>query len=116
MDTGDASGRSCRLRRAAKSVRGYTRHRPEETVLYRVVGEHLEGFYRQLGEHGVSLSDAKKDASFVQDTGLMEDRGAACSIQAGLASGANEHLTFGRYEKAAVHFHSTLTEHLRMLD
>ena len=46
----------------------------------------------------------------------MEDRDAACGIQAGLASGANEHLTFGHYEKAAVHFHKTLTEHLAMLD
>lgn len=68
------------------------------------------------GKHKGSLSEAKRDASFVQDTGLMEDRDAACSIQAGLASGANECLTFGRYEKAAVHFHSTLTEHLAMLD
>ena len=45
----------------------------------------------------------------------MEDRDAACSIQAVSASGANEHLTFGHYEKAAAHFHRTLTEHLPLL-
>lgn len=66
-------------------------------------------------EHKKDISEAKRDASFVQDTGLMEDRDAACSIQAGLASGANEHLTFGHYEKAAAHFHRTLTEHLPLL-
>jgi choline monooxygenase len=85
---------------------------PTETewVIYQVSNGDADG------KHKGGLADAKRDASFVQDTGLMEDRDAACGIQAGLASGANEHLTFGRYEKAAVHFHSTLAEHLNMLN
>ena len=31
------------------------RHRPEDTVLYGVVAEHLESFYQALGEQGTSL-------------------------------------------------------------
>lgn len=54
-------------------------------------------------------SKAKRDADFVKETGLREDRDAACSIQAGLESGANSHFTFGRFEKAIVHFHKNLT-------
>lgn len=42
------------------------------------------------------------------DAGLSEDRAVACSIQQGLASGANEFLEFGRYEGAIGHFHRTL--------
>jgi len=53
-------------------------------------------------------ADKKQDADFVKDTGLMEDRYAACTIQAGLAGEANTHFTFGRYEKAIVHFHAKL--------
>jgi len=56
-----------------------------------------------------------KDADFVKDTGLVEDREAACSIQAGLATAANTHFTFGRYEKSAVHFHEHLDAHLNQL-
>jgi choline monooxygenase len=52
---------------------------------------------------------AKRDAEFVKETGLREDRDAACSIQAGLESNANSHFTFGRYEKAIAHFHATLS-------
>ena len=33
----------------------YVRHRPEDTVLYGVVEEHLESFYQALGEQGISL-------------------------------------------------------------
>ncbi len=60
----------------------------------------------------VSVEEAERDASFVKDSGLDEDRSAACAIQASLSSGANTHLTFGRFEKAIVHFHQTLTEQL----
>jgi len=63
----------------------------------------------------VDLERAKRDANFVQDEGLMEDRGAAKSIQAGLASGANTHLTFGKYEQAAGWFHKHLDRHIAML-
>ena len=33
----------------------YVRHRPEDTVLYSVVEEHLEAFYRALAGQGASL-------------------------------------------------------------
>lgn len=54
------------------------------------------------------LAEAKRDAEFVKDTGIIEDRHAACAIQAGLDSGANTHLTFGQYEKGIVHFHQNM--------
>jgi choline monooxygenase len=63
----------------------------------------------------LDLEEARRDASFVQDAGLTEDRTAACAIQAGLASGANSHFTFGHYEQAIGHFHRHLTEHVDML-
>jgi phenylpropionate dioxygenase-like ring-hydroxylating dioxygenase large terminal subunit len=58
----------------------------------------------------VDLTAAKRDAGFVSDTGLIEDRQAARSIQAGLEANANSHFTFGRFEKGIVHFHATLDE------
>lgn len=56
----------------------------------------------------VDMTAAKRDAGFVNDTGLIEDRQAACSIQAGLEANANGHFTFGRFEKGIVHFHASL--------
>jgi phenylpropionate dioxygenase-like ring-hydroxylating dioxygenase large terminal subunit len=55
---------------------------------------------------------AKRDAEFVADTGLQEDRAVVCAIQRGLESGANECFTFGRFESAIVHFHRQLDEAL----
>jgi choline monooxygenase len=63
----------------------------------------------------LDIAEARRDASFVQDAGLTEDRQAACAIQAGLASGANTHFTFGHYEQAIGHFHRHLTEHVEKL-
>lgn len=63
----------------------------------------------------LDLEVARRDANFVQDAGLTEDRAAACAIQAGLASNANTHFTFGHYEQAIGHFHRHLTEHVIML-
>ena len=40
--------------------------------------------------------------------GAAEDRAVACSIQQGLASGANEFFEFGRFEGAIGHFHRNL--------
>jgi len=40
--------------------------------------------------------------------GAAEDRAMACSVQRGLASGANEYLEFGLFEGAIAHFHSFL--------
>jgi choline monooxygenase len=58
------------------------------------------------------LEKSKRDASFVKDNGVVEDRAAACSIQAGMAGESNTHFTFGRFEKSAVHFHQNLRAHL----
>lgn len=63
----------------------------------------------------LDIEQARKDATFVQESGLLEDRHAAREIQAGLASGANTHFTFGHYEQAIGHFHKHLTEHVEML-
>ena len=63
---------------------------------------------------GVStdIDDAKRDAGFVKDAGFDEDREAACAIQGTLGTKANQHLTFGHFEKAIVHFHKNLAQHL----
>jgi phenylpropionate dioxygenase-like ring-hydroxylating dioxygenase large terminal subunit len=42
------------------------------------------------------------------DKGSQQDRDVVCAIQRGLASGANDVFTFGRFEGAIVHFHQTL--------
>jgi phenylpropionate dioxygenase-like ring-hydroxylating dioxygenase large terminal subunit len=71
-------------------------------------------FYRLSNRSGkgqgadAKLEEAKRDAQFVKDTGLDEDRHAACAIQAGLASRANSEFTFGHFEKALSHFHANL--------
>jgi len=62
------------------------------------------------GSSPENLEAAKRDADFVQDTGLLEDRAAAKSIQDSLASGANSHLTFGKFEQVIVNFHKSLHE------
>ena len=53
-------------------------------------------------------AEAQRDAAFVGDTGLVEDRAVVQAIQQGLTSGANEVFTFGHYESAIVHFHRML--------
>ncbi|MEH6558880.1 MAG: SRPBCC family protein [Oceanicoccus sp.] len=58
------------------------------------------------------LEEAKRDAGFVKDAGFDEDREAACAIQGTLSTKANQHLTFGHFEKAIVHFHQNLAQHL----
>ena len=55
-----------------------------------------------------SLEEAKRDAAFVSTTGAAEDREVVCAIQRGLASGANDVFTFGKFESAIAHFHRTL--------
>jgi phenylpropionate dioxygenase-like ring-hydroxylating dioxygenase large terminal subunit len=61
-----------------------------------------------------TLAEAKRDAEFVGETGLAEDRAVVQAIQQGMASGANEAYTFGRYESAIVHFHRVLDEVLAL--
>ena len=60
----------------------------------------------------LSKEDAMRDAKFVGDTGQDEDREAARAIQQTLGTKANDHLTFGYFEKAIVNFHSHLAKHL----
>ena len=60
----------------------------------------------------LSREDAMRDAKFVGDTGQDEDREAARAIQQTLSTKANDHLTFGYFEKAIVNFHSHLAKHL----
>lgn len=67
------------------------------------------------GNDAADLEKSKRDAAFVKDNGVVEDRAAACSIQQGMAGSGNTHFTFGRYEKAAVHFHQHLHAHLDRL-
>lgn len=50
---------------------------------------------------------ARRDADFVS-LGAAEDLAVAQAVQAGLASGANDVLTFGRFEGAIGHFHRQL--------
>ncbi len=61
------------------------------------------------GDDPEALAEAKRDASFVGNTGAQEDRAVVHAIQRGLASGANDAFTFGKFESAIVHFHQTLT-------
>ena len=63
----------------------------------------------------LDLEQARRDANFVQDAGLTEDRHAARAIQEGLAARANSHFIFGHYEQAIGHFHRHLTQHVEML-
>ena len=58
------------------------------------------------------LQNSMRDAAFVKDTGVAEDRVAASSIQKALLGEGNTHFTFGRYEAAAVHFHENWQRHL----
>lgn len=64
----------------------------------------------------VDLEVAKRDAEFVKTSGIEEDRHAARTIQQGIHSQANSHFTFGHFEKAIVHFHEGIAEHLTKLN
>jgi len=59
------------------------------------------------GEDAVAL--AKRDNSFVTQTGAAEDIALVRSIQRSINSGANEVFTFGHYEPLIQHFHKNLT-------
>jgi phenylpropionate dioxygenase-like ring-hydroxylating dioxygenase large terminal subunit len=50
---------------------------------------------------------AERDTEFGSD-GNAEDIAVACAIQKGLASGANDAFTYGRFEGAITHFHRQL--------
>ena len=64
------------------------------------------------GDDPESLEASRRDAEFVNETGAVEDREVVSAIQRGLASGANEHFTFGQFESLIAHFHRHLTAEL----
>ena len=67
---------------------------------------------RQTEDHTISLEDAQRDALFVNETRQDEDRESACAIQETAKTTANDHLTFGYFEKTIVNFHQHLSEYL----
>lgn len=86
---------------------------PESPSRTRFISYRLHN--RAVDESPEALERAKRDAAFVADQGAQEDRAMVRAIQAGLASGANAHFTYGRFERAIVHFHQQLTAHLKRL-
>jgi len=62
---------------------------------------------RQGGADAVER--AKRDASFVSDTGALEDIALVTSIQKSIESEANDVFTFGHFEGAITHFHRNLS-------
>ncbi len=59
-------------------------------------------------EGDVEAQAALRRGGELVDVGAAEDRAMACSVQRGLASGANEYFEFGRFEGAIGHFHRML--------
>ena len=80
---------------------------PSQTqmIVYRMLNRTRSG-------ETIDIADVERDVVFVRAAGFDEDREAACAIQNGLASQANQHLTFGHFEKAIVQFHQNLAKHL----
>lgn len=62
------------------------------------------------------LARARKDVAFLADGGNQEDAKVVTDIQAAIASGANTHFTFGRFEHAIGHLHRNLARYLDLLD
>ncbi|MGH9132343.1 MAG: aromatic ring-hydroxylating oxygenase subunit alpha [Ilumatobacteraceae bacterium] len=62
--------------------------------------------------HRTEPDATAKDLAFVERGG-REDRDMALRVQRGLGSGANTHVTFGRFEGALAHFHRHLHSALR---
>jgi hypothetical protein len=62
------------------------------------------------GDQQGALEAAKRDLSFVTETGAMEDIALVRSIQKSIESGANDAFTFGHFEPAIVHFHQQLSK------
>lgn len=71
-----------------------------QVISYSLTNKALEG--------EEAVAKARHDATFVTDTGQIEDIALAKSIQASLHSEANEFFTFGRYEKLIGHFHRNM--------
>ena len=87
-------------------------HHTHLIILEPLAPDRTEYVFYRLSNRGddpeASLERAKKDAAFLKDGGLTEDREAANAIFRGLKTGGNSHLTFGRFEPAIVHFHQNM--------
>ncbi|HAT26385.1 MAG TPA: (2Fe-2S)-binding protein [Gammaproteobacteria bacterium] len=68
------------------------------------------------GEGSELSAKARKDADFVADTGGKEDAAVVAGIQESIGSGANTHFTYGKFEKAIIHFHKNLHQGLASLN
>jgi hypothetical protein len=64
---------------------------------------------RPGSDAGSAPQAAARDMDFV-NVGAAEDRDIACAVQRGLKSGANDHLQFGLFEGAIMHFHQQLSD------
>ncbi len=64
------------------------------------------------GDDDKAVEDAWRDANFVSEAAVGEDLALVMGIQRSLTTGANEALTFGRYEAAIAHFHKTLSDNV----
>ncbi|NND83340.1 MAG: Rieske 2Fe-2S domain-containing protein [Gammaproteobacteria bacterium] len=60
-----------------------------------------------------AIQDAKRDAEFVNNTGAKEDQAVVEAIQRSINSGANDHFTFGKFEKLIAHLHRGLKAQLK---
>ena len=76
-----------------------------QMFIYRMINKTSDG-------STIDVEEAERDVAFVREAGFEEDREAAIDIQGALSTNANQHLTFGHFEKAIVHFHQNLVEHL----
>ena len=68
------------------------------------------------GGDPAAAETAKRDSTFVSQTGAPEDLALAESVQRNVASDANEFFTFGHFESAIVHFHRNLQAALEAAD
>jgi phenylpropionate dioxygenase-like ring-hydroxylating dioxygenase large terminal subunit len=87
-------------------------HHTNVVVLEPVTLDRTREITYSFTNRGLGDPDARKaaerDAEFIRDAGLAEDRAVVCDIQRGLGSRANEAFTFGLFEGAISHFHRSL--------
>ncbi|MBI3180098.1 MAG: hypothetical protein HYZ27_10580 [Deltaproteobacteria bacterium] len=74
---------------------------PEETAI------HGYTLLRELPKTARAEAYWEKNIAILH-AAIEEDLERGGSIQSGLASGANEHFTFGRYEQSLTWFHDTI--------
>ena len=80
-------------------------------ILVRVHDNNYVLTNRGASDSAADTERAERDATFVIES-TKEDRDVVQGIQASLPSEANDHFTYGKFEKGIVHFHKTLTDML----